>query len=223
MSSRNPPTRRKSKWSSNEVCLAVVSGIFGLLMLFSVVTLARSPGGIGNAAGGLFCSAVPASATLFLLWRSRRRGSRSRVMPHLVRSGNYTGGGFADIAITCDQPLPKVCIRCGTATSRISPLRYRGAHTDANPYDWKRVHPLLFLIVALRFGVHLLLTKIWESIERRLKRRKAAGDAVVFKIPHCKACASGNPIVQRHFDFHGRSMIVEAHPLFRQELKAMSR
>ena len=35
--------------------------------------------------------------------------------------------------------------------------------------------------------------------------------------------ASGNPIVQRHFDFHGRSMIVEAHPLFREQLKAMSR
>lgn len=223
MSPRNDPSRRKSKWNSNEVCLAIISGIFGLLMLFAFVTIVRGPGGIGDALGGMLCIAVPGSVPMFMLWRSRRRGNKSRVMQHLVRSSSFTGHGFADISITSEQPLPRTCIRCGTATRRVSPLRYRGALTDANPYDWSRVHPLLFLYFAFRFGVQLLLTKLWESIERRLKRRKAAGDAVVFKIPHCKACASANPIVQRHFDFHGRSMIVEAHPLFREQLKAMSR
>lgn len=223
MSSRNDPSRRKPKWNTNEVCLAIISGIFGLLMLFTFVAIVRGPGGIGDALGGLLCIAVPASVPMFMLWRSRRRGSKSRVMPHLVRSSSFTGHGFADISIHSEQALPKTCIRCGTATRRVSPLRYRGAHTDANPYDWSRVHPLLFLFLAVRFGGQLLLVKIWESIERRLKRRKAAGAAVVFKVPHCKACASRNPIVQRHFDFHGRSMIVEAHPLFREQLKTMSR
>lgn len=106
MSSRNDPSRRKSKWNSNEVCLAIISGIFGLLMLFAFVTVVRGPGGVGDALGGMLCVAVPGSVPMFMLWRSRRRGNKSRVMQHLVRSSSFTGHGFADVSITSEQATP---------------------------------------------------------------------------------------------------------------------
>ncbi len=221
MASRTNRPGESSPFTSNQRFLLATSVLLGAAAVFLFVALSRVPDGMPAAIVTAGVLVVLGLIPLFLIRRSRRRGRRG-TMSNLVRSSFRAGRGFTDVEITCDQALPKVCIRCGTATRRVSPFRFLAAHTEASPYDWSRLNPFLFLFIAWKFTVQLVMTKLWMMFEKWFKRRKSAGGAVVFKIPHCKDCARGNPVVQRHFDFHGRRMIVEVHPVFREQLRNRS-
>ena len=216
-------SRRKASWNGNQICLAIICVVFALLILGIVVTTSGGPGGFTRAFAAAFCPAVFGVIPALMLWMSRRRSGRRRSRKGMRTSSGVSGAQYRDVTIFSGQELPRVCIRCGKATKRVSPFRYGANHTDVSPYDWNRVNPILFVFLVWKYSVHLIVTKIWISIERRLKRYQATRDAVVFEIPHCKACASANPIVQRHFDFHGQSMIVEAHESFRALLPEASK
>ncbi len=223
MSSLKRRYSKGSGWSPNQICLAIASGIIGLLTFIIFVAGIGGPQGFTGALAGAVCPGVFGLFPLALLWRSRRQGRRRHSLSGLIRSSSYSGQGFNDVTISSGQALPKICIRCGAATKRVSPFRFQGNLTNTSPYEWNRVNPFLMIFIVFKFSGHLILTKLWESIETRLKRRKALYDRVVFKIPHCKSCASGNPVVQRHFDFHGRNMILEAHPTFQEHLNHLHR
>jgi len=207
--------RRKVSWNGNQICLAIICGIFGLLIVGIVLATSGGPGGFTQAAAAAFCPAVFGMIPALMLWTSRWRATRSRSMEGIVHSRVLSDPRYHDVTIFGNQALPKVCIRCGNATRRVSPLRYRANHSDVSPYDWNRLNPILFVFLAWKFGLQLISAKILMMVERRWKRHRATRDMLVFEIPHCKACATTRPIVQRHFDFHGRCMIVEAHENFR--------
>lgn len=214
-----PALHQPSPLNSNQKALLAISVLFWLLAATVFILILTSPDGtFGRALGGAACPAI--FATLFSVIVQRGRRSRHhRGMTGLVRSQSSSGGSYRDVEVNADQKLPKICIRCGTPTRRTSPFRFKGAHTDANPYDWSRLNPLTFVLAIYFFFRILILARIWQSIEKRILRRKGNGDRVEFKIPHCRSCAKTSPVVQRHFDFHGRKMILEAHPAFREALK----
>ncbi|BCU75843.1 hypothetical protein llg_05580 [Luteolibacter sp. LG18] len=179
--------------------------------------------GIGGILGAgvvsMLCPGIFAIVPGLILWKSRGV-SRARGLTAVVRSQAYRGGGFSDQTIRSGQKLPKVCVCCGDTTGRVSPLRYENAQTEASVYDWRRAGPLLLFapFFTILQGV-LMGAMFWQSVEKRMQRRKGREGGVLFRIPHCRTCAKERPIVQRHFDFHGRSMIVDAHPAFAQALK----
>ncbi|MFD0892468.1 hypothetical protein KBB96_13665 [Luteolibacter ambystomatis] len=228
MSSRRYHSGRSSKWNGNQKCLAVAVVIMGGLTLLCLIALVQDqrakhpeagiPGILGAAAISLVCPGLFVWLPLIILWRSLAKSS-ARSLKAVVRSQAYRGGGFSDLTLKSDQNLPRICLCCGTATNRVTPLRYENAHTEASVYDWGRAGPFLLLapFFTLIQGV-LMGAMFWQSVEKRLQRRKAREGAVLFRIPHCRTCSKQQPIVQRHFDFHGRSMIVDAHPAFRSAL-----
>ena len=214
-----PALHQRSPLNSNQKALLAVGVLFWLLAAAIFMAVITSPeGGLSNAVGGAACPAIFASLFFFIVSRGRRP-RHQRAMAGLVRSQSHSGGAYRDIEVSSEQKLPKICIRCGVPTRRTSPFRFKGAHTDANPYDWSRLNPLTFILAMYFFFRILILARIWQSIEKRLLRRKGTSDRVEFKIPHCRSCAQSSPVVQRHFDFHGRKMILEAHPAFREALK----
>ncbi|MGC4015034.1 MAG: hypothetical protein QM755_11050 [Luteolibacter sp.] len=168
----------------------------------------------------MICPGIFALIPILVLWKSRL-SQQSRSLKSVVRSQVYRGGGFSDLTISNNARLPQICLCCGTATSRVTPLRYENAQTEASVYDWRRAGPfvILGLFMPIVHGV-MAMAFFWQPVEARMKRLKAAGGAVTFRIPHCRSCAKDKPIVQRHFDFHGRKMIVDAHPAFRAAMSA---
>ena len=218
-SSKHGRGSRSSGWNSNQICLAVASGVLGVLTLFVFVACLGQPEGIAAAIGGAFCPGIFALIPTILLIRSLRKSGRKRSMSYVVRSNSPSRQGHADITINAHQKLPRICIRCGDATKRVSPLRYKDAYTEVNPYDWARATPFMIFIPFFQIIAHvLILARIWQAIEKRWNRRKASTNDLTFKIPHCLSCSKKRPIIQRHFDFHGRNMIVDAHPAFRGSL-----
>lgn len=195
------------------------TAILTLLTLMAIVS-AGSDGdvwpSIGTVIAGLICPGIFAIVPGILLWESRR-GSRGGATRQQVVKSHAVTSGYSDLTISSDQVLPKICVRCGSATRRATPLRYENGYTEANPYDWNRAGPFLLLAMVFNFITALLVfSRIWQSVEKRWKRRQAGQDDVVFHIPHCRSCRKRHPIVQRQFDFHARKMMLEVHPNFRE-------
>lgn len=218
---------RRSKgtfWNANRICLLIIAIIFGLISLLAMVggfTAGSTGGGnmaqaLGQAFGASLCPFIFMSVPLVILLRAGRK--RNQPAPSVLRPGVAPRPGFRDVSVTSVQDLPPVCIRCGVATKRITPLRYANSLTDVSPYDWNRVNPLVMIFLVWKFAVYVIGAKLWQMVEKRWKRRQARSNGVLFRIPHCKGCAASHPIVQRHFDFHGRTMILEAHPEFHRQL-----
>ncbi len=184
-------------------------------MTLLIVIAAATTVGISKAVPGAICPGLMAAIPGILLWRSRRRRGPSGKVTRVVRSHASTGPGYHDVTITSGRKLPEICIRCGTPTRRCTPLRYDSHHTEANVYDWGRAGPFIAFAPIFSFLAAIIsVAMIWIPIERRLKRWKESAGPVKFRIPHCARCGDVNPLVQRHFDFHGRIMVLEAHPAF---------
>ncbi|WP_035609792.1 hypothetical protein [Haloferula sp. BvORR071] len=218
-----PALYQRPPLNANQKALLAIAVLFWLLAATVFTLVITSPDGhLSNALAGAVCPGIFAAIFSIIVQRQLRpRGHKT--MPNLVRStGRASGKNYGDVEIRAGQALPKICIRCGEPTRRTSPFRFKGAHTDANPYDWSRVNPVMFFFLAWRFAFQLLVVKLYQSIERRIKRRQAEADGVEFKIPHCRSCAKNSPVVQRHFDFHGRKMVLEAHSQFREALKGVT-
>ena len=217
-SQRRRSSSRASFWNFNRICLLAV-----VIVCWSISVLAlwfgfRETGNIGQAFGGIVCPMFFMLIPLAILCSAALKRRRKNPAPAVMRPGVAAKPGFRDVSVTSDQDLPGVCIRCGETTKRVTPLRYAGSHTEASPYDWSRINPLLMIFLVWKFAFYVIMTKVCEMVEKRWKRRKAHAKGVLFRIPHCKGCASHHPIIQRHFDFHGRSMILEAHPEFHRRL-----
>jgi len=213
--------RRRSGpfWNLNRICLLVIVIIFGSISALILSAVTAETGSFGQALGGALCPLVIMAIPLAILLRAGLKGRKSESVRTVIRPGVAPKPGFRDVSISSAQSLPRICIRCGVTTKRVTPLRYAGAHTDASPYDWSRIHPLLMIFLIWKFAFQVIMVKVWEMMERRWQKRRAESDGVTFRIPHCKGCASRNPIVQRHFDFHGRMMILEAHSEFDSNLQ----
>ena len=216
--------RRGSKWTTNQACLLVAVLLFGGLtaVIFSLQLF--NGRNVPESLGGSLCLGVFTLIPGVPLFISRRKVAKSRAMAQVVRSNSGSGRGYPDLTLTSDQKLPKVCVRCGNGTRRVSQLNYANAHTDASPYEWGRATPLMIFLPFFQILAQVMIwARIWESIEKRWKRRKGEEGGVLFKIPHCRSCAGRHPILQKHFDFHGRNMIVEVHPVFKEQLAAIGR
>ena len=214
---------RSSRTPGRQLALVILCCIFGVLTLFLLLCGLLDPTvDLSSLLASLIC---PASLTLvpgYFLWKARSQVWRARVFSRVARTTAPSPHGYAAVTLRSGERLPKVCVCCGSETRHITPLHYRDQYNDASPYDWNRAWPFLILAPFISFVANVLIAaRVWQSIEKRMKRRAATGADVVFHIPHCKPCRKRQPIYQRHFDFHGRSMIIDAHPLFHERLAAM--
>jgi hypothetical protein len=213
-----------SGWTTNEICLLVGVVVLGGLTLLVFCGYLMNHHNVAEALGGSFCLGIFVLIPAVPLIRSRRKRTKSRAMAQVVRVPAGSGRGHPDLTLTSDQALPKICIRCGGRTRRVSRLNYANEHTDASPYEWGRATPLMLFLPFFQIIAHVMIfARLWQSVEKRWKRRKGRDGAVLFEIPHCQPCSKAHPILQKHFDFHGRNMIVEVHPVFKEQLAGMER
>lgn len=220
MANRDGWRNGRGSLNSNQKSLVAITCVFWIMGIVIFVASFKGREGLSVSLGFLSFFVVMGLLPLAFIWISKlRRRSRNSLNGFIRSASAQSGLGFQDVTIKAEESLPRVCIRCGTETRRTSPYKIRAAHTEYSRYDWSRVHPLLFIFLAIKFGAHLLVLKLSLFIGNRLNRRAAAARAIKFEIPHCKTCAKGSPIIQRHFDFHSRSMILEANREFIKQLK----
>ncbi|MEO7098934.1 MAG: hypothetical protein ABI162_06200 [Luteolibacter sp.] len=201
--------------------MLVACCIIGCVMLLIAVSSMVNGARAVEVITGCFCSGIFGVIPLVILVVSRRRSRGPRCRTDMVKSQAAIPAGRVAVDISADETLPRICVSCGGATHRVSKLRFHAAHTDANPYDWSRVHPLLMIFLVWKKAIYVLGAKLVMAFERFREQRKSRNSGIVFRIPHCRACVRHRPIAQRHFDFHGRRMTITAPVEFRARLSEM--
>ena len=186
----------------------------GIVMMVLVVSALVNGAKAADVMAGCLCTGTFGAVPLGILVASRRRSRGPRRRTDLVKNQGSAPAGHVNVEITADETLPRLCACCGAETRRVSKFQYHGAHTPGNPYDWSRVHPLLMIFLVWKFGAQLIMAKLVTIFERFRDRRRARNEGMVFRIPHCRDCKRHRPIVQCHFDFHGRRLPIVAPATF---------
>lgn len=212
---------RSRSWNGNQKLLLATCIMFGCAILVMAVVAMSSGTRPANVIAGCSCFGAVGLLPLGILIVSRRRSRGPKHRTDLVRSQAAAPAGHVDVEISADEKLPGICVGCGMETRRVTKLRFDAAYTDSNRYDWSRVHPILMLFLFLKFAFHVVGTKLVTTYERFIDHRKSRSSGMVFRIPHCRDCVRKRPIVQRHFDFHARKMVVMAPEGFRTRLAEM--
>lgn len=195
----------------------IIGCVMGIIVVSALANGARAT----DVIAGCACFGTFGVIPLVILVVSRRRSRGPRRRTDMVKTQAANPAGHVSVEITADEALPRICVCCGAETRRVSKFRFHGAHTDGNPYDWSRVHPLLMIFLFWKFGTQVILTKLVTMFERFRDRRKSRKSGMEFRIPHCPGCVRGRPILQRHFDFHGRRMTIVAAAEFGERLSEM--
>ncbi len=200
----------RSKWSGNQRVLLATNLLFAVILIIGLTRALILGKPAMEIMAGLFCYLFFTApfAIALLISRHRSRPRRSHHQPSLHREMMHRG--FAEITLSEKEPLPPVCLSCGEATSRNSKIIHKAAKDHANPYDWKRVHPLVMIVLVWKWFFWVLGAKLVERFERWRSHRNSQSADLKFLIPQCRTCRKTQPVMLRNLDFHGRKVTLGA-------------
>ena len=199
--------------TTNQKCLVAISVILLLFAAYLTITFVPHVGLPESLPVILPIAVIGTLPALWIWWGNRARKKQRSPNP-IVLTHSAPPKNFDQIEIGEFDSLPPICTTCGSATKRTSLVRFQSHETQYNKYDWSRVNPALALFLLIKMTGVLIWAALIQLIEHMLGKARAARGDLRFRIPHCAECATRYPLLQRHLDFHGRTMIIYARREF---------